>query len=571
MSEEKKQKILFTIAYPLFGTGSGTDTRNVMDAAKKSGYEVSALCADNKTTYEKDPDIKYFTVPFKSCEENAEEIPGQCNFPYIMYTSHPFSKTLNYFTPEASLDIILEYNDAFEKVLKEAVSEVKPDLINAQHDWLLSAQVARTDVPMVLKIHGTDLMGYVKSKELVEKIGESIANNSNKELKEKAEEILAKSSGPKEICTRINDLIKENNGNEEAIQLLNQYKEITKYRLYISESKYAAEHADEIIVISEAQKKQFNELFPREAEKVNLIGNGYNTDVFFVGDASKEDVFPKLVSANTEDGKIPMDYDNLIVFVGKFADFKGMDSMILANKKYDEELKKLGKKALTVIVGSGQLEEILKTETKELGLENTHFVGRQGHDIIRPLQNLATVSLIPSRDEPFGLVVIEGTACGHPVIACNSGGIPDILNTEKEDLDESQDEILTKLGVLIKPLPKAPKSLTKEQAENLNSIAYTYFMSKEDGRPAILESLAKRLSVSEEELKVFFNKYEESTNALADSVVKIATKEYVFDNEEIARYTEENFSQTIINEKTVKVYDAAIENHKKKLMDREEK
>ena len=366
--------------------------------------------------------MKYYTVPFKSLAEDAEVIPGQCQFPYIMYTSHPDGKTLNYFTPEASLDIILEYNDAFERVLEEAVKEVKPDLINAQHDWLLSAQVARTDIPMVLKIHGTDLMGYIKSKELVEKIGDSIASNPNRELKDKAEEILAKSSGPKEICTRLNGLIEENSGNEEAISLLNQYKELTKYKLYISESKYAAEHADEIVVISEAQKKQFDELFPKEANKVNLIGNGYNTEVFFVGEAHKEDVLPKLVSANTEDGKIPMDYDSLIVFVGKFADFKGMDSMILANKIYDEKLKALGKKALTVIVGSGQLEEALKTETKELGLENTHFVGRQGHDIIRPLQNLAMVSLIPSRDEPFGLVVIEGTACGHPVIACNSGG-----------------------------------------------------------------------------------------------------------------------------------------------------
>ena len=48
-------------------------------------------------------------------------------------------------------------------------------------------------------------------------------------------------------------------------------------------------------------------------------------------------------------------------------------------------------------------------------------------------------------------------------------------------------------------------------------------------------------------------------------------KEYVFDNDEIAKYTESNFSQTVINEKTVKVYDSAIENHKKKVIDRDEK
>lgn len=568
---KEKQKILFTIAYPLYGTGSGTDTRNVMDAAKKSGYAVSALCADNKTTYQKDPDIKYWTVPFKSLADDAEVIPGQCDFPYIMYTSHPDGKTLNYFTPETTLDIIVKYNSAFESKLKEAIAEVKPDLINAQHNWLLSAQVARTDIPMVLKIHGTDLMGYVKSKELVEKIKESISQNSNKNLKKSAEEILSKSTSAKEICLKLNKLIEENKENQSAIDLLNQYKELAKYNLYISEAEYAAKQADEVVVISEDQKKQFEQLFPKEADKVSLIGNGYNTDVFYVEEADKEEVFSKLTSNITSNGKIPTDYDDLIVFVGKFADFKGMDSMLLANKMYDERLKSMGKKALTVIVGAGQLEESLKEEAKAIGLENTHFVGRQGHDIIRPLQNLATVSLIPSRNEPFGLVVIEGTACGHPVIASNSGGIPDILNTEKEELDNSKNEIVTKLGVLIKPLPNAPKGLIKEQAEKLNSIAWTYCDSDESSKPGILDSLAKRLKISQGELLEWFNEYMESTEALADSVVKVVTKEYKFDNSEIAKWTEENFSQSVINEKTVEVYNSAIEKHKKKSLSNEEK
>ena len=128
------QKILFTIAFPLYGTGSGTDTRTVMDSAKKSGYKVAALCADNKTTYPQDEDIKYYTVPFKGTTPDAEIIPGQCDFPYIMYTSHPDGKTLNYFTSETSLDILVEYSDQFQKYLTKAINDFKPDLINAQHN-----------------------------------------------------------------------------------------------------------------------------------------------------------------------------------------------------------------------------------------------------------------------------------------------------------------------------------------------------------------------------------------------------------------------------------------------------
>lgn len=556
----KNQKILFTIAFPLYGTGSGTDTRTVMDSAKKSGYQVAALCADNKTTYPKDEFIKYYTVPFKATTPDAEVISGQCNFPYIMYTSHPDGKTLNFFTSETTLDTLVEYNEMFQKYLSQAIADFKPDLINAQHNWLLSAQVARTNLPMVLKIHGTDLMGYTKSQELVTNLEEKISKNPSKKIKAIAEEILTKSSNLKEICSKLNRLKQDTNGQDELIDL---YKELAKYKFYIAESEFSAKHADQIVVISEAQKEQFKKLFPNEANKVTLLENGYNTDVFYVEkDVKPEDVFPKLKSNLTPDGKIPMDYDDLILFVGKFADFKGIDSMLIANKMYDEKLKKEGKKPLTIIVGSGQLEEKLQEEAKYLGLENTHFVGRQGHDIIRPLQNLSTVSLIPSRDEPFGLVVIEGTACGHPVIASNSGGIPDILNTEKENLP-NQDIIPTKLGLLIKPLPKGPNGLTKEQKENLNSIAYTYVDANEDQKKAVLADLSKRLGISPKELLSYFDEYISSTTALATSVQKIADKEIEFNNSEIAKYTKEKFAQDVINKRTIKIYDAAIESKKK--------
>ena len=49
---------------------------------------------------------------------------------------------------------------------------------------------------------------------------------------------------------------------------------------------------------------------------------------------------------------------------------------------------------------------------------------------VRPLYDAADVVLLPSRDEPFGRVVIEAMACGRPVLGAAVGGVPEILTGE---------------------------------------------------------------------------------------------------------------------------------------------
>lgn len=77
-------------------------------------------------------------------------------------------------------------------------------------------------------------------------------------------------------------------------------------------------------------------------------------------------------------------------------------------------MKKLGINVLTLIVGAGALDAELKSHQKELGLTNTHFVGRQGADVVRALQNISDVFLAPSDNEPDGLVYKECMLCNQP-------------------------------------------------------------------------------------------------------------------------------------------------------------
>jgi glycosyltransferase involved in cell wall biosynthesis len=57
--------------------------------------------------------------------------------------------------------------------------------------------------------------------------------------------------------------------------------------------------------------------------------------------------------------------------------------------------------------------------------ERIHWIGPV--DDIRPWYRSASMMVLPSTNEPFGRVVVEAMACGVPVIATRSGGVPEII------------------------------------------------------------------------------------------------------------------------------------------------
>lgn len=556
---EKKRKILITTAFPTHGAGSGALVTTQAKSYAEDGHDVVIITGNNRTNFDKLPGVRYHVVPFTAETDNPEKIEGQVPYNYLMFTTHTES-TANFWN--VKLKQLEEYNSAFKKALKEEVQTFNPDVIHAQHNWLLSSMATEMGKPVVTTIHGTDLMGYERSKIELERVNEEL-ENVKKQLPMNdinlIEEVYLRATNSDEISREIKRLIqsgKINLSKADVIRIMNLCDAKKKYKFYISEAEKSAKNSEKIIVISDAQKEKFSELFPFASNKVVLLENGYDPKTFYKEDKPDKSIISSLSSDNSTDGKISTDFDSLILFVGKFADFKGIDSMLTAAKKYEERLSSEGKKPLTVIVGSGALEKKLKEQSKQLGLKNTHFVGRKNHEEIRKLQNLADISLIPSRNEPFGLVVIEGTACGHPVIGSNSGGIPGILNTKKVDLPNER-IIKTPLGVLIKPLPTRPTSLTESQKDELDKITTDYVIGDKSKRKEILVKGTEMLGLDSSILEKYFRDYTDSTDALSESVIKVIDKEITFDNDAIADYTKRTYSQEIIRDKLFDIFDEA--------------
>lgn len=178
--------------------------------------------------------------------------------------------------------------------------------------------------------------------------------------------------------------------------------------------------------------------FPRD--RVILSHNGYNQDVFKVQTPPKSSIADRLTALQAfrtmpYDGSahapcgISDDIDSIVIFCGKFADWKRLDALLYAASIYERSDQRIA----TLIIGSGPHEDQVKMQDlalDKLGLRRTYFLGPRGQDELTTLFSAADVGCFPSYNEPFGLVFIECMACGTPVIGADSGGPRDFVTPD---------------------------------------------------------------------------------------------------------------------------------------------
>ena len=81
-----------------------------------------------------------------------------------------------------------------------------------------------------------------------------------------------------------------------------------------------------------------------------------------------------------------------------------------------------------LLAGDGPERTALEARAAALGLaERVSFLGATDRPLTASLFRGAAVFVLPSRHEPFGIVVLEALAAGTPVVATDVGGVSEFL------------------------------------------------------------------------------------------------------------------------------------------------
>jgi len=185
-----------------------------------------------------------------------------------------------------------------------------------------------------------------------------------------------------------------------------------------------------IITVSECAQKDISKEFRIPKDRFTVISNGINTDLFYP--------MPEIKRRK----------NRIIVTNSADTPLKGLYYMLRSVAEIAKN-----KKIRLIVIGTPKKNGKILRQIKKLGIDSfVTFTGRISDEEFVRQYAKATVAVIPSVYEGFGLPAGEAMACGVPVISTTGGALPEVVGDA---------------GILVPPAN--PAALTKAITEVLNN------------------------------------------------------------------------------------------------------
>jgi glycogen(starch) synthase len=180
-------------------------------------------------------------------------------------------------------------------------------------------------------------------------------------------------------------------------------------RWVVDMERLGAERADLVIANSHRTKRQLVEQYGIDPGKIEVIYNGIDLDKF----------------RGPINRSVKKPGEHVVLFVGRLTVQKGVWHLLHAAKQVIEK----NPKVKFIVVGGGpDTSHLIKTAIG-LGIEkNVLFAGKVSDDELIAAYRMCDLFVMPSVNEPFGIVTLEALAAGKPVILSKTSGVSEVID-----------------------------------------------------------------------------------------------------------------------------------------------